>query len=158
MGCGPDACSSCINRRSPPCAAPPPAGGGFVCAAVPPWDNGGPGLLTMAPTSNQTYSSVALWDTFPETETRAFGSAPGRTLGKKWRRDMGRRRCKMSLREDSRHDGQRKVSFGCDTVNQQNQNEQPESHRLTTCPLDVVVSSSLFLDPLRKPPCSAGGD
>lgn len=91
MGCGPDACSSCINRRSPPCAAPPPpppAGGGFVCAAVPPWDNGGPGLLTMAPTSNQTYSSVALWDTFPETETRAFGSAPVSRMREKAEKEM----------------------------------------------------------------------
>lgn len=90
MGCGPDACSSCINRRSPPCAAPPPppAGGGFVCAAVPLWDNGGPGLLTMAPTSNPTCSSVALWDTFPETETRAFGSTPVSRMWEKAGKEM----------------------------------------------------------------------
>lgn len=61
-----------------PPTAPPTcsARGGFVCAAVPPLDNGGPGLLTMAPTSEPTYYTVALWDRFPETETRAFGSAP----------------------------------------------------------------------------------
>lgn len=58
--------------------APPTrsARGGFVCAAVPPFDNGSPGLLTMAPMSEPTYYTVALWDRFPETETRAFGSAP----------------------------------------------------------------------------------
>ncbi len=62
---------------SPP-AAPPTcsARGGFVCAAVPPLDNGGPGLLTMAPTSEPTYYTVALWDRFPETETRGFGWDP----------------------------------------------------------------------------------
>lgn len=57
-----------------PPSAPPTcsARGGFVCAAVPPSDNGGPGLLTMAPTSGPTYYTVALWDRFPETETRGF--------------------------------------------------------------------------------------
>lgn len=61
-----------------PPTAPPTrsARGGFVCAAVPPSDNGGPGLLTMAPTSEPTYYAVALWDRFPETETRVLGSAP----------------------------------------------------------------------------------
>ena len=61
-----------------PLAAPPTcsARGGFVCAAVPPLDNGGPGLLTMAPTSEPTYYTVALWDRFPETETRVLGWAP----------------------------------------------------------------------------------
>lgn len=38
---------------------------------------GGPWApLTMAPTSEPTHYTVAPWDRFPETETRAPGSAP----------------------------------------------------------------------------------
>lgn len=55
-----------------PTAPPHSARGGFICTAASPLDNGGPGLLTMAPTSKPTYYTVALWDRFMETETRGF--------------------------------------------------------------------------------------
>lgn len=68
VGGGPDGGSSYINSRGPPLRVPPTAPptrfarGGFVCAAVPPLDNGGPGLLTMAPTSEPTrYRADRVW-------------------------------------------------------------------------------------------------
>lgn len=82
IGGGPDGGSSYINSWGPPFRVPPTAPptcsarGVFVCAAVPPSDNGGPGLLTMAPTSVPTYYTLALWDRFPEMETRVSGSVP----------------------------------------------------------------------------------
>lgn len=101
-----------------PPTAPPTcsARGGFVCAAVPPLDNGGPGLLTMAPTSEPTYYTVALWDRFPETETRAFGSAPVSRMremaGKETKEGDGKGGgAQVSLREDGGHYGLRKFQF-----------------------------------------------
>lgn len=75
-----------------PVSAPPTRStrGGFVCAAVPPLDNGGPGLLTMAPTSEPTNYTVALWDRFPETETRVFWLFSSfLNVGEGWERNWG---------------------------------------------------------------------
>lgn len=72
-----------IEEVLPTAPPTPSARGGFVCAAVPPFDNGSSGLLTMAPMSGPTYYTVSLWDRFPETETRASGSAPVSRMGEK---------------------------------------------------------------------------
>lgn len=92
-----------------PSSAPPTCStrGGFVCAAVPPLDNGGPGLLTMAPTSERTNYTVALWDRFPETETRGFWlSSSFLNVGEGWERDRGGGHqgggIQVSLRENRR--------------------------------------------------------
>lgn len=97
-----------VSSARPPSAPPTRSTrGGFVCAAVPPLDNGGPGLLTMAPTSEPTNYTVALWDRFPETETRGFWlTSSFLNVGEGWERNGGGGRrgggTQVSLRVDRR--------------------------------------------------------